>query len=77
MRKKGCSDYDNLKQSCTATRHLQISSNTLAMTSVEERALEEGLADDGVATHVDSDCYTPKLESIPRSTEETGVDDQT
>ena len=47
------------------------------MTSNEERALEEELANDGAATHVDDDCYTPNLESIPQSAEETGVDDQT
>ena len=54
------------------------------MTSNEERALEEELANDGAATHVDGaathvddDCYTPNLESIPQSAEETGVDDQT
>ena len=47
------------------------------MTSNEERALEEELANDGAATHVDDDCYTPNLESIPQFVEETGVDDQT
>ncbi|KAK9994194.1 hypothetical protein SO802_023897 [Lithocarpus litseifolius] len=80
LRKKGCPDYDKLKQlfaPSTATGHLQISSNTLALTSDEERALEEELANGGAATHVDDDCYTPNLESIPLSTEETRVDDQT
>ncbi|KAF3973034.1 hypothetical protein CMV_003515 [Castanea mollissima] len=78
--KKGCPDYDKLKQLfalSTATGHLQISSNTPALTSDEERALEEELANDGAVTHVYEDCYTPNLESIPLSTEETGVDDQT
>ncbi|XP_075635874.1 uncharacterized protein LOC142608054 isoform X2 [Castanea sativa] len=78
--KKGCPDYDKLKQLfalSTTTGHLQISSNTPALTSDEERALEEELANDGAVTHVYEDCYTPNLESIPLSTEETGVDDQT
>nr|POE64180.1 hypothetical protein CFP56_68514 [Quercus suber] len=80
LQKKGCLDYDNLKQlfaPCTATRHLQISSNTPALTSDEERALEEELANDVAATHLDDDCYTPNLESTPQFAEETRVDGQT
>ena len=61
----------------TATGHLQISSNTPALTSDEERALGEELANDGVATHANDDCYTLNLDSIPQSAEETRVDDQT
>lgn len=47
------------------------------MTSDEKRALEEELAIDGAATHVDENCYTPNLESMTLFVEETGVDDQT
>ena len=51
-------DYNKLKQlfaPSTTTGHLQISSNTPALTSDKERALEEELANDGAATHVDDD----------------------
>lgn len=47
------------------------------MTSDEKRALEEELANDGAATHVDENYYTPNLESMTLFVEETGVDDQT
>ena len=77
LQKKGCPDYDKLKQlfaPSIATGHLQISSNTPALTGDEECALEEKLANDGAAIHLDDDYYTPNLESIPQSTEETKVD---
>ncbi|KAK9997996.1 hypothetical protein SO802_017599 [Lithocarpus litseifolius] len=51
LRKKGCPDYAKLKQlfaPSTATGQLQISSNTLALTSDEEHAPEEKLANDGL-----------------------------
>nr|POE84056.1 hypothetical protein CFP56_39447 [Quercus suber] len=78
--KKGCPNYDKLKQlftPSTATRHLQISSNTPTLTSDEKRVLKEELANDDTATHLDDNCYTPNLESIPQSVEETKVDGQT
>ena len=80
MQKKGCPDYDKLKQLFTLSTtngQLQISLNTPALTSDKEHALEEELANDGAATHLDDDCHTPNLESIPQFAEETRVDDQT
>ncbi|XP_023929687.2 uncharacterized protein LOC112040995 [Quercus suber] len=80
LRKKGCPDYDKLKQlfaPSTATGHLQISSNTPALNSDEERELEDELAADAAPIHLDDDCYTPNLDSIPRNTEETNDVDQT
>ena len=80
LQKKGCPDYDKLKQlfaPSTATEQLQISLNKPALTNDKERALEEELANDGAATHLDDDCYAPNLESIPQSIEETGFDGQT
>ena len=78
MRKKGCPDYDKLKHlftPSTANGHLQISSNTLALNSDEEYALEEEeLATDVAPIHLDDNYYTPDLDSIPRITEETDVD---
>ncbi|XP_075663957.1 L10-interacting MYB domain-containing protein-like [Castanea sativa] len=47
LRKNGCPNYDELKQlfaPSTATGALQISSNTPALDSDEERALEEEMA---------------------------------
>ena len=61
----------------TATGHLQISSNTLALIGDEECALEEKLANNCTTTHFDDDCYTPNLESIPQIAKETEVDGQT
>ncbi|KAK9997935.1 hypothetical protein SO802_017538 [Lithocarpus litseifolius] len=43
----------------------------------EERALEEELAADAAHIHLDDDYYTPNLDSIPRTAEETDVVDQT
>ncbi|KAK9992502.1 hypothetical protein SO802_027487 [Lithocarpus litseifolius] len=80
LQMKGCLDYDKLKQlfaHSIANGHLQISSNTPALNSDEERALKEELATDAAPIHFDDDCYTPNLNSIPRTTEETNVVDQT
>ena len=53
LRKKGCPDYEKLKQLFalnTATGSLQISSNTLAPDSDEEHVLEEELASEAHRT---------------------------
>ena len=47
------------------------------MNSDEKHALEEELAYESVPTHLDDDCYTPNLESIPQIVEDTEVEDQT
>ena len=73
LRKQGCLDYDKLQQlfaPSTVTGNLQISSNTPPLTSDEERALEEELANANAnananaPTHLDDDCYTPNFESF-------------
>ena len=61
----------------TANGHLQISLNTPALNSNEEHALEDELATDAAPIHLDNDCYTPNLDSIPRTTKETDGVDQT
>jgi len=48
----------------TATRNLQISSNTPTLNIDEEHALEEELANEGVPTHLDDDYYSPNLDSV-------------
>ncbi|KAL0012114.1 hypothetical protein SO802_007222 [Lithocarpus litseifolius] len=78
--KKGCPDYDKLKQlfvHSIAIGKFQIFSNKPALNSNVERALEEEVADDGVPTHLDDDCYTSNLESIPQTVEETEAANQT
>ncbi|KAK7820586.1 hypothetical protein CFP56_002781 [Quercus suber] len=64
LRKKGCPNYDKLKQlfaPSTTIGALQISSNTPALDSDEERALEEEMANEGDHTNLeDDDYYTPK-----------------
>ena len=68
LRKKGCPDYEKLKQLFalnTATGSLQISSNTPAPDSDEERVLEEELASEAHCTQLDDDdCYIPNMEGI-------------
>ena len=61
----------------TANGRLQISSNTPVLNSNEERVLEDELAIDAAPIHLDDDCYTPNLDSIPRTTEKTDGVDQT
>ena len=61
----------------TANGHLQISLNTPALNSDEKHALEDELATDAAPIHLDNDCYTPNLDSIPRTTKETDGVDQT
>ena len=59
---EGMSNYNKLKQLFapnTATGHLQISSNIPALNSDEKRVLKEELANNGVPTHLDDNCYTP------------------
>ncbi|XP_023923844.1 uncharacterized protein LOC112035250 [Quercus suber] len=79
LRKKGCPHYDKLRQlfaSTTATGALQISSNTPAPDSNEERALKEALANDDHCTQVGhDDYYSPNLDEIPR--DESPFNDQT
>ena len=80
LQKKGCPNYDKLKQlfaPSTTNGYLQISSNTPALNSDEERALEDELATNASPIHLDDDCYTPNLNSIPRTTEQTDGVDQT
>ena len=71
LRKKGCSDYEKLKQLFalnTATDSLQISLNTPATDSDEECVLEEELANEACEAHRtqldDDDCYNPNIEGI-------------
>nr|POF15473.1 hypothetical protein CFP56_60901 [Quercus suber] len=71
---KGAGPDEGASPSYTAIRHLQISSNTPALNSNEERALEDELAIDVAPIHLDNDYYTPNLDSIPRTTEETDGD---
>jgi len=39
--------------------------------------LWEEIANESVPTHLDDDCYTPNLESVPQTVEDTEVEDQT
>ena len=79
LRKKGCPNYDNLKQLFTpntATSFLQISLNTPAPDSDEERILEEELANEARHTQLgNDDCYNPNMEGMshddPPVTEQT------
>ena len=82
LRKKGSSDYEKLKQLFalnTATGSLQISSNTPAPDSDEERVLEEELANEAREAHRtqldDDDCYIPNMEGITQ--DDPTVDEQT
>ena len=61
----------------TATRNLQISSNTPALNSDKERALKEELANEGVPTHLDNDYYNPNLDSIHQTVEDLDSEHQT
>ena len=66
--KKGCPNYDKLKQLFApniAIGSLQISSNTPALDSDEERVLEEELANEAHRIQLgNDDCYNPKMEGI-------------
>ena len=82
LRKKGCPDYEKLKQLFalnTATGSLKISSNTPAPDSDEERVLEEELANEAREAHHtqldDDDCYIPNMEGITQ--DDPTVDEQT
>ena len=82
LRKKGCPDYEKLKQLFalnTATGSLQISSNTPAPDSDEELVLEEELANEARKAHRtqldDDDCYIPNMEGITQ--DDPIVDQQT
>ena len=82
IRKKGCPNYDKLKQLFapnTATGFLQISSNTPAPDSDEECVLEEELANEACEacqTQLDDEgCYNPNIEGITQ--DEPTVDEQT
>ena len=80
LTKQGCPCYDKLQQlfaPSTATRNLQISSNTLALNSDEKHVVEEEIANESVPTHLDNDCYTLNLESVSLTVEDTEVKDQT
>ena len=79
LRKNGCPSYDKLRQlfaSNAATGAYQISSNTPAPDSDEERALEEEIANEARRTQLGTeDCYNPDMEGItqndPLDTEQT------
>ena len=77
--KKGCPNYDKLKQLFapnTAIGSLQISSNTPAPDSDEERVLEEELASEAHCTQLDDDdCYIPNMEGITQ--DDPTIDEQT
>ncbi|KAK4569203.1 hypothetical protein RGQ29_004559 [Quercus rubra] len=82
LRKKGCPDYEKLKQLFalnTATGSLQISSNMPAPNSDEERVLEDELANEAREAHYtqldDDDCYNPNMEGITQ--DDPTVDKQT
>ncbi|KAL0008691.1 hypothetical protein SO802_010193 [Lithocarpus litseifolius] len=66
--KKECPNYEKLKQLFAVNitiSSLQISSNTLAIDSDEEHALEEELANEARHSHLgDDDCYNPNMEGI-------------
>ena len=71
----------------TATRNLQISSNTPPLNSDEECALEEELANvnananadanASAPTHLDDDCYTPNFDTFPQTVEDAEVEEVT
>nr|POF26915.1 protein alp1-like [Quercus suber] len=67
--------WDEATQTVTCTD--KISSNTPTLNSDEERALEDELVADVAPIHLDDDCYTLNLDSIPRTAEETDSVDQT
>ena len=90
LRKQECPDYPSLQQlfsPSTATRNLQISSNTPPLNSDEECALEEELANaNAIAnadanasapTHLDDDCYTPNFDTFPQTVEDAEVEEVT
>ena len=68
LRKKGCPNYDKLRQLFapnTTIDSLQISSNMPTPDSDEERALEEELANEVRCTQLgNDDCYNPNMEGI-------------
>ncbi|XP_023915929.2 F-box/kelch-repeat protein At3g06240 [Quercus suber] len=65
LQKKGCSNA------------LQISSNIPAPNREEKRALDEEFANDGVPIHLDSDgCYTPNMDSVPQTVNDTNIENQ-
>lgn len=56
---------------------LQISSNISAPNREEERALDEEFANDGVPIHLDNDgCYTPNMDSVPQTVNDTNIENQ-
>ena len=71
----------------TATRNLQISSNTPPLNSDEECALEEELANANAnadadanasaPTDLDDDCYTPNFDTFPQTVEDVEVEEVT
>ena len=82
LRKKWCHNYDKLKQLFapnTATGSLQISLNTPAPNSDEERFLEEVLTNEAhearQAQLDDDDCYNPNMEGITQ--DEPTIDEKT
>ena len=66
LRKSGCPSYDKLWQLFAfnaAIGAYQISSNTPALDSDEERALEEEIANESRCTQLGAaDCYNPNME---------------
>ena len=82
LQKKGCPNYDKLKQLFApniAIGSLQISSNTPALDSDEERVLEEELANEAREARCtqldDDDCYNHNMEGITQ--DDPIVDEQT
>ena len=79
LQKSGCPSYDKLRQlfaSNAATSAYQISSNTPAPDSDEERALEEEIANEACRTQLGTDdCYNPDMEGITQ--DDPIVDEQT
>ena len=61
----------------TVIGNLQISSNTPALNSDEERALEEEPTNEGTPTHLDDDCYSPNLDNIHQTVEDVDSEHQT
>ena len=68
LQKSGCPSYDKLWQLFApnvAIDAFQISSNTPALDSDEEHALEEGIANEARRTQLGiDDCYNPDMEGI-------------
>ncbi|KAK7857242.1 hypothetical protein CFP56_019199 [Quercus suber] len=79
LQKNGCPSYDKLRQlfaTKAATGAFQMSSNTPALDSDEERALKEEIANEACRTQLGTnDCYNLDMEGItqddPLTTEQT------